>query len=218
MFTGIVEAACPLVEIRPGDGGRRLRIDLAPLRQRPPGAGSAAEPGSGPAETDLVGLGDSVAINGVCLTVAAREGDLATFDVIPETLAMTTLGRLVEGHPVNVERAMRFGDRVDGHLVQGHVQATGLVSAREEVPGELRLTVTCGSGFAGRCLPKGSVTLDGVSLTLAALQDEAFVVALVPHTLERTTLGGLAVGEPVNLEPDMIGQWVMAAVERMHGR
>lgn len=202
MFTGLVEAACPLIDVRPAEGGLRLAIDLSPLRQESQG------------EQQRVVLGESVSVSGVCLTVAAQEGDRVSFDVVPETLSRTTLGTAQVGQRVNVERAMCLGDRLDGHLVQGHVQTTGQLSAREMVPGELRLTVTCGADFVGSCLPKGSVTVDGVSLTLAELGDESFVVALVPHTLERTTLDSLKVGDRVNLEPDMIGQWVLRAMGR----
>ena len=198
MFTGIVERACPVVAAEERDGLRRLVLDLAGL-----------EPS---ADGSLTGLGDSVAVNGVCLTVAALDGSRAAFDAIPETLGRTNLGALAPGSAVNVERALRFGDRVDGHLVQGHVETTGPVLAVDASPGETRLTVGCGSAFAAQCLQKGSVTVDGVSLTVAALSAESFTVALVPHTLQLTTLGKRRVGDPVNLEPDMIGQWVLRAV------
>lgn len=198
MFTGIVEQACPVVAAEERDGLRRLVLDLEGLERAPDGS--------------LTGLGDSIAVNGVCLTVAALDGDRAAFDAIPETLGRTNLGGLVPGSRVNVERALRFGDRVDGHLVQGHVETTGEVTAVEALPGETRLSVACGPAFAAQCLHKGSVTVDGVSLTVAALDAEAFTVALVPHTLERTTLSDRRVGERVNLEPDMIGQWVLRAV------
>jgi riboflavin synthase len=208
VFTGIVEAACQVFRIEQGtaatEGRVRLALDLAPLRQ-------GLDP-ERPETSPLVGLGDSVAVNGACLTVASLEGDRASFDVVPETLRCTNLGSLKQGQRANVERALRFGDRVDGHLVQGHVESTGTLDSAEEAGGELRLRVSCGADFARRCLPKGSLALNGVSLTLAELHRDAFVVALVPHTLERTTLGGLAPGEQLNLEPDMIGQWVLRAV------
>ncbi len=213
MFTGIVEAACPVLEARDGGGARRLRLDLAALAALDREAAAADGPGTAPPAA-LARLGDSVAVDGVCLTVAALDGTAAAFDVVPETLSRTTLGALAAGGRVNVERALRFGDRVDGHLVQGHVEGTGTVRGREELPGELRLTVGCGGAFARRCLPKGSVTVQGVSLTVAALGEDTFTVALVPHTLERTTLGDLESGDAVNLEADMIGQWVLRAVEQ----
>lgn len=215
MFTGIIESTCPVLEIQELEGRRRLILDLARLRgqtqpDRP--AGSEGDSGS---EQPLTALGDSIAIDGVCLTVAALSGDHASFDVIPETLAMTTLGGLQVGDESNVERALRFGDRVDGHLVQGHVEGTGQVDAVEKLPGEVRLGVRCGGAFARRCLPKGSVTLHGVSLTVAELADERLVVALVPHTLEITSLGRLKVGDPINLEADLIGQWVIRTVRTL---
>lgn len=182
------------------EGGRlALQLDLAGLRD-----GEA-----GP----LVSLGDSVAVNGVCLTVAALQGDRARFDVVPETLDCTALGAIRVTDAVNVERAMRYGQRVDGHLVQGHVERTGTVDALVERSGELRLGVRCGTEFALRCLPKGSLAIDGVSLTVAELLEDRFVVALVPHTLERTNLGARQLGDQVNLEPDMLGQWVLRLLQ-----
>lgn len=174
-------------------------MDLAGLTVEPPAEGVAA-------------LGDSVAINGVCLTVAELRGSAARFDAIDETLARTNLGDLTAGARVNVERALRFGDRLDGHIVQGHVEATGRVRAVEQQAGQLWLEVDCGPEFAARTLPKGSVTLDGVSLTVAELGEDHFAVALIPHTLELTTLGDRAVGDRVNLEADVIGQWVQRLV------
>jgi len=199
VFTGIIEQACRVLAADPGPGSRRVTLDLAPLR------GSRAPAGP------LVELGASVAVQGACLTVAALEGDSAGFDVITETLERTTLGGLTAGVRVNVERALRFGDRVDGHLVQGHVERTGEVLAAESQPGQVWLTVRCGADFAARTLPKGSVTIDGVSLTVAELGADQLSVALVPHTLQRTTLGELSPGDRVNLEADLIGQWVLRA-------
>jgi len=212
MFTGIIERTCCVLEIHDLEGRRRLILDLSPLRALAAAADRKADPDDrGP----LAALGDSIAVDGVCLTVAALEGDRTAFDVIPETLGKTTLGGLDVGHEVNVERALRFGDRVDGHLVQGHVEGTGRVDAVERLPGEVRLGVSCGAEFAGRCLLKGSVTLDGVSLTVADLAPDRLVVALVPHTLEITGLGRLVPGDRVNLEADMIGQWVMHTVKTL---
>lgn len=203
MFTGIVEQVCSLVSLVEGPGSRRLQLDLTPLRQQ------SGEQGA------LVALGDSVAVNGVCLTVAALEADRADFDVVSETLERTNLGSLAAGGVVNVERAMRLGDRIDGHLVQGHVEATGRVERLEPQDGQTWLRIHCGADFAGRTLFKGSVCIDGVSLTVAELGEQHLAVALVPHTLERTTLGRLGPGDTVNLEPDMIGAWVRRTLEGM---
>ena len=205
MFSGIVERACTVVAVRPEGEARRLDIDLGPLRD-----GEAGRP-DGP----LVELGASVAVAGVCLTVAALDGDRAGFDVVAETLARTTLGALPAGARVNVERSLRFGERVDGHFVSGHVETTGVVLALDEREGDTRLSVRCGAPFARALLPKGSVSVDGVSLTIADLGAEDFQVALVPHTLQRTTLGDLRAGDRVNLEPDLIGRWVLAAADRL---
>ncbi len=203
MFSGIVETTCSVTAVEDRGASRRLRLDLDPLTVL-----DGADPG-GP-----VGLGDSVAINGVCLTVAALEGGSADFDVVSETLACTSLGTLAVGDRVNVERALRYGQRVDGHLVQGHVESTGRVQSVEVQAGQTWFTVRCGPEFAARCLPKGSVAIDGVSLTIAELGDETVSVALVPHTLQRTSLGARASGDTVNLEADLMGQWVLAAVAR----
>jgi riboflavin synthase alpha subunit len=179
--------------------GRRLVLDLAPLRAS----------ARGPAAPRL---GDSIAVHGVCLTVSALQGEQAGFDVVAETLRRTNLGQLRPGARVHVERSLRVGDTLDGHFVAGHVERTGRVSEVAVAPGETRLSVECGPDFAARTLPKGSVTVDGVSLTVAELGADRFTVALVPHTLALTTLGQRRAGELVNLEPDMLGQWVLRAV------
>jgi len=202
VFTGIVEQVCPVLEVADDPGSRRLLLDLAPLRRQSGESGPLAVPG------------DSVAVDGVCLTVAELHGR-AAFDVIRETLARTNLGALAGGGAANVGRALRLGDRLDGHLVQGHVEATGVVERVEAQPGQTWFVVRCGADFAGRTLFKGSVCIDGVSLTVADLGEEHLAVALVPHTLERTTLGRRAPGEVVNLEPDMIGAWVRRTIEAL---
>ena len=182
-----------------GPGARRLVLDLSPLRASPRGPAAPR-------------LGDSVAVNGVCLTVAALDGDRSAFDVVPETLGLTNLGRLAAGARVHVERSLRVGDPLDGHFVAGHVERTGRVAGVAAAPGETRLTIECGADFAARTLPKGSVAVDGVSLTVAELGPDRFTVALVPHTLSLTLLGERRPGDLVNLEPDMLGQWVLRAV------
>jgi riboflavin synthase len=158
------------------------------------------------ATTDA-GIGDSVAIDGVCLTVVAR-APLA-FDVVAETLSRTTLGDLAEGDPVNVEPALRAGDPLGGHMVQGHVDAVGHVRDAGDptwfdAPPEL----------LRYCVEKGSIAVDGTSLTVAALDDAGFAVALIPHTKEATTLGALAPGDAVNLEADVLAKYVERLVTR----
>ncbi len=148
-------------------------------------------------------LGDSVAIAGVCLTVVARENGSLAFDVVTETLARTTLGSLAAGDGVNVEPSLRAGDPLGGHIVQGHVDGVGTLRERGELtwfdaPAEL----------VRYCVEKGSIAVDGTSLTVAATDDDGFAVALIPHTLEVTTLGALAPGDGVNLEVDVLAKYV----------
>ena len=149
-------------------------------------------------------IGDSVAVSGVCLTVVARTDGTLAFDVGGETLSRSTLGALAAGDEVNIEPALRAGEPLGGHIVQGHVDGVGRLRGAEEgltwfdAPGEI----------LRYCVEKGSVTVDGTSLTIAALDDAGFAVALVPHTLEVTTLGRLGPGDPVNLEVDVIAKYV----------
>ena len=149
------------------------------------------------------GIGDSVAIAGVCLTVAGRENGTLAFDVVPETLDRTTLGRLTAGARVNVEPSLHVGDPLGGHIVQGHVDGVGSLRERGELtwfdaPPEI----------VRYCVEKGSIAVDGASLTVAAVDDDGFAVALIPHTLEATTLGSLEAGDPVNLEVDVLAKYV----------
>ena len=153
-------------------------------------------------------LGASVAIDGCCLTVVAIDGDLLSFDAVPETLRRTTLGRLAPGARVNLEPALRVGDRMGGHWVQGHVDAVGeLVSAEPE--GEaVNLTFSAPEAVLRYAIEKGSVAVSGVSLTITAVSGDGFTVSVIPHTREVTTLGGLAPGDGVNLEADLLGKYV----------
>jgi riboflavin synthase len=158
-------------------------------------------------------LGDSIAVNGCCLTVAERTGETWTADVMAETLAKTGLGSLVAGDRVNLERAVTAGTRLGGHLVQGHVDAVGHVVRRE--PGEHWdvVTVAMPGELAPYLVNKGSITVDGVSLTVVEAGDESFTVSLIPETLRRTTLGFREPGDAVNLEVDVIGKYVARQLE-----
>jgi riboflavin synthase len=193
MFTGIVEQIGTIVESRGVSGGRRLRVDVGPI---------AAE----------CKLGDSLSISGVCLTVAAIQSPLIDFDVIKETLDKSALGRKNTGDVVNIERSLRVGDRLDGHFVQGHVDGTAGVERVVATPAEHVLHLRPDDVLRPYLIPKGSVALDGVSLTIADVDDDLFSVALIPTTLERTTLSRLSQGDIVNVETDMI---VRAIVHRM---
>ncbi|MCC6574886.1 MAG: riboflavin synthase [Planctomycetes bacterium] len=198
MFTGIVEAALPITEARDSSGLRRISVDLSSL------AGAKS-----------IKVGDSVALNGCCLTVARLAKTTATFEAVPETLKLTNLGDLEAGSLVNVERAMLAGSRLDGHMVQGHVDATGAIASIKKAGGERRVAIACGEEFARQCVIKGSVCVDGISLTIAELGADSFTVAIIPHTWDVTNLRERKVGERVNLEADVIGKYVIAQLGRM---
>jgi len=159
-------------------------------------------------------VGASVAVNGVCLTVVERSPEHLAFDVSEETRARTSLVRLEEGHPVNLERPLTLSSRLGGHLVQGHVDGVGEVTAIDRSDdGGAWLTVRAPADVRRYLVQKGSVCVDGISLTVAARNAEAFSVALIPHTMDVTTLGSTRVGDPVNLEVDVIAKYVEALLE-----
>jgi riboflavin synthase len=197
VFTGIVRERGEIVSREGGEAGIRLTI-------RAPKTAREAR------------IGDSVAIGGVCLTAVEIEAGTGTlaFDAVPETLARSSLGGLERGDPVNVEPALNVGDPLGGHFVQGHVDAVGRVRALEPEGTGTRLWIEAPPAVLRYCVEKGSITVEGVSLTIAALEDDAFAVALVPHTLAVTTLGSLEVGDAVNLEADMLAKYV----ERLQSR
>jgi riboflavin synthase len=192
MFTGIIETTCAVVAVADHPGGRRLTVDLADL---------AGEP---------LALGESIAVDGVCLTVAAIDGPRAAFDAIAETLGLTTLGRLGRGSRVNVERALRPTDRLGGHFVQGHVDGMATLARHEQSAREVKLWFDAGLDLLAEMAPKGSVAVSGVSLTLVDVDPATgrFSVALIPTTLALTTLADLREGEPVNVETDILGKYV----------
>jgi riboflavin synthase len=185
MFTGIVRE---LGTVEAFDGSRLV------VRASETAAGSAA--------------GDSVAVAGVCLTVVEQEDGRLAFDVVPETLARTALGALEPGGVVNIEPSLRVGDQLGGHVVQGHVDAVGRVRSVTPEGDGRRVWVDAPEEVLGYSLEKGSIAIDGVSLTVAALDESGFEVALIPHTLAVTSLGGLEPGDEVNLEPDVLAKVV----------
>jgi riboflavin synthase len=189
MFTGIVEGLRPVVSAETGAGAAVLRVDLRDLA-----AG--------------VRTGDSVAIDGCCLTVTNLEGSVARFDVVGETLRLTTLGSLAAGTLVNVERSLRIGDALGGHFVTGHVEGVGTIVEKDPGPDETRLVVELPAGLSDGVLHKGSITFDGVSLTVTGVQGARVSAALIPHTLAHTTLGKKGKGDRVHVECDLIGKWV----------
>jgi riboflavin synthase len=159
-------------------------------------------------------VGDSVAVNGCCLTAVAVVGDRIAFDAVPETLARTSLAGLAPGSPANIEPAIRAGEPLGGHYVQGHVDGCGTVRSLEPEGSGRRLWVDAPPEILRYLVEKGSVAVEGTSLTVAALDDDGFAVALVPHTLSATTLAGVVAGEQVNLEVDVLAKYV----ERLLGR
>jgi riboflavin synthase len=194
MFTGIVEEVGAVREVARKADVTRLAV----------GAAVACE-GSD--------LGASVAVNGVCLTVVARAPDELVFEMGPETLTRTALGRLASGDRVNLERPLRFGGSLGGHLVLGHVDGIGTVEAVTRVESTARVRIALGDpSLAPLLIPQGSVAVDGVSLTVAALAGTTFEVMLIPHTLAATTLDSLAAGQAVNIETDVIGKYVVRSL------
>jgi riboflavin synthase len=190
MFTGIVEELGELVQ-RVETGG-----DSALITVRGPLVASDAR------------HGDSIAVNGVCLTVVDVDGEVFTADVMGETLRRTALGALRPGDPVNLERAATLGSRLGGHLVQGHVDGVAEIVRREPAERWETVTFSLPAGLARYVVEKGSVTVDGVSLTVAGLGAQTFTVGLIPTTLAATTLGRKGVGAPVNLEVDVLAKYV----------
>ncbi len=189
MFTGIIETCVRLLHRQKSAAGQRLWIESGEL-------GPELRPGS------------SIAVNGVCLTVAEAEPSRFAVDVIPETLRKTTLGRLRTGSWVNLERALPVTGRFDGHIVQGHVDCVSRVLAVERSSGEHHLWIELPAAFHPYAVLHGSICVDGVSLTIARLRANAFMVALIPTTLQRTQLGRLRTGSWVNLEFDILAKYV----------
>ena len=196
MFTGLVQRVGTVAELSPTDRGARLVVDLG-------GWSHAPSPG------------DSISVSGCCLTVAGGvEGGRAAFDVVTETLARTTLGDRRPGDRVNLEHAVRADTLMGGHFVQGHVDALGDVVGVRDDPEDWRLEVAPGPDAMPCVAPKGSITIEGVSLTIASVGGDRFDVALIPTTLELTTLGSLRAGDRVNLETDIIARTVVSYLER----
>ena len=195
MFTGIIEAVGVVSAVEPGGTLTRLAIDALEIEEG-------------------VRVGDSIAVNGVCLTVTEHQDGRFGFDAVRETMERTALGGLEPGARVNLERAMRADARLDGHIVQGHVDGTGRVTKIARDGEDVRLYIECGKDVSDTLVEKGSVAIDGVSLTVVGVSEVGFDVALIPHTLEITTLGELVAGARVNLESDVLGKYLKRFLER----
>jgi len=196
MFTGLVEAICRVESERLSGSGVLLEVDLGRLA-----AGS--------------NIGDSIAVNGVCLTIAQLRGSVACFEVSGETLSRSNLGQLGASSLVNVEQSLRAGGRFGGHFVQGHIDGTGLVTAIERRGEFADITFTAGRELTGQMVEKGSVAVDGVSLTIAWLREESFGCALIPQSLAATTLGKARRGDVVNVEVDIIVKAVHRQMQQL---
>jgi len=189
VFTGIVRELGAVERVEPRGAGLRLLV-------RAPETAASAR------------IGDSVSVNGVCLTATGVDDGTLTFEAVPETIRRSSLGRLADGAAANLEPALRAGEPLGGHIVQGHVDGVGRVLRLEPEGEGARLTVEAPPELLRYVVEKGSITVEGVSLTIAALAPDNFEVALVPHTLTATTLGSLASGDEVNLEVDVLAKYV----------
>ena len=205
MFTGIVERSARIVEIATNASGVRLSVSPRALSS----IDGELEPW-----TDLE-AGESISVDGVCLTLLCGDGDLC-FDVVEETLRRSVLGERAAGSPVNLERALRVGDRLGGHYVTGHVDTIGTIRSIEG-SGETLWVIEYEPDSDFRAIEKGSVTVDGVSLTVVSRAVGCFSVALIPHTLAVTSLGSRSVGDPINLEMDHFGRWVAELMSLQQG-
>jgi len=198
MFTGIIERVGRIERIETRGDLARLDVEVGPVAEG-------------------VKHGDSVAVNGACLTVCAIQGSVLSFEAIRETLDKTNLGDLVEGSRVNLERAMRADGRLDGHIVQGHVDGVGRLRELRRDGDDVQLIVSCDAELADLLVDKGSGAIDGVSLTVVTVEPEGFDVALIPTTLAETTLGDKRPGDRLNLEADILGKYVKRYLGRITG-
>ena len=189
MFTGIVEEMGAITVMNKSLSGAKLTILASTVM------------------SDLK-IGDSVSVNGICLTVVSRSERDFSVEVSPETLSVTTLGGFAVGMPVNLERAMRLNERIGGHLVAGHVDGVGRIRSRQQDANAIVLSIDAPQEILRYCVAKGSITVDGISLTINSISEQGFSVAIIPHTAKVTILGLKQVNDTVNLESDLIGKYV----------
>ena len=196
MFTGLIEQVCSIQTVQPGAGTAKLTIDLGKL-------------------ADECKIGDSVAVSGVCLTVSGLEGNLVRFDVSGETLTKSSLGKLTSGSKVNVELAMKIGDRFGGHIVQGHVDGVAKIKTIDKRGEFADIRFEAEGELLDQMVVKGSVAVDGISLTIASMDGNSFSVAVIPETLKKTTLGEAKTGDVVNVETDIITKIIKKQLEKI---
>lgn len=197
MFSGLVEAKAAIIKVVPEPDGIRLVVER-------------------PESYEDIRLGDSIAIQGCCLTLVTVDEKSMSFQAGRETLSKTTLGGLVGGMLVNCERSLQLGDRIGGHLVSGHVDGLGTIVERLDQSDWSTITIESSRQLLSQMASKGSITVDGVSLTVVGVTDCQFSIALIPHTLQVTTLGELRIGSTVNLETDMLAKYVARQLEYLH--
>ena len=198
MFTGLIETQGEVAEVKPTPAGFRLRLTTALSPDLTPG--------------------DSLAVNGVCLTVVSADADGVHLDVSPETIRVSALGSLKRGASVNLERPMRADSRIGGHFVQGHVDATGSIEELRKDGDFWWVTIRFPPSLGSQIVRKGSIAVDGISLTVAGVDDRRFDVQVIPFTWEHTNLRFLKVNDLVNIECDMLGKYVLRAMELAKGR
>jgi len=196
MFTGLIEAVCTVKSVRRGENTMLLTVDL----------GELASDGR---------IGDSIAINGVCLTIARLEGGIATFELSGETLAKSTLGKLKPSSQVNIERAIKAADRFGGHFVQGHIDGTAIIRAIDKHGQFADMKFAANADLLEQMVVKGSVAVDGISLTIASMDQNSFSVTLIPETLKKTTLSRVKIGDEVNIETDIIVKTIKKQLEKI---
>ena len=189
MFTGIIEELGKIQEIETRSSGMRFTISAKLVM-------------------DDLNIGDSISINGVCLTVTEKKEKEFSLDLVPETLDKSNLGELIEGNYVNLERAMQTSDRFGGHILQGHVETLGVILDKQTFEDNAVLSVGLDLEWIRFCIPKGSISLDGISLTIAKIDANIIEIVLIPHTLENTTLGLKSKSDTLNIETDIIGRYV----------
>jgi len=196
MFTGLIEAICTVKSVRQSTGSVMLTIDLGRL-------------------ADETKIGDSIAVNGTCLTVARLNGRLAGFDVSAETLEKSTLGRLKPSSAANLERAVKADSRLGGHIVQGHIDGTAVITAIDRQAQFANIKCTAPPELLDLMILKGSVAVEGISLTIAKLDKTSFTVAIIPETLKKTTLGKAKIGDYVNIETDIFAKTIKKQLEKI---
>jgi riboflavin synthase len=195
MFTGIIEGMGTVAQVRPVDGGSRLTV-------------------TADFSLDGTGLGDSIAVNGACLTAVSLQGPRFSVDVSPETLSKTTFNAVKIGERVNLERALRLSDRLDGHLVSGHIDGQGTITGKQQQGNAIVVTFAVSEALSDYMIPKGSVAIDGISLTINSCEKQSFSVSIIPHTAKLTTIRLKDAGARVNIETDMLGKYVEKFLSR----